>query len=264
MCSAGAYASLRDCQPPEAAPYVVFLSEPEFTKNAFTTRAEMLSFYNRLQEYLDQHRDLEMAGISHVPFRVARCEGRVPSIDGKEFTSNMVSSLYIRGVVIEVWGMLDAEQVNGQRTNLSAQMNYLLVPIKQGAVEGSKNIPGMHRFNYPDTEIIATDYVNLISNTDLYAFVAFAIGVMAFDDEDYTTAHEMLCKANPRMNSIQKRLAATPATYAQSEKIHKLRAFLLELAGNAISEARNKPEAIPVFAQLQDATNPCSVMEIEQ
>jgi len=262
--SAQGHASLQDCQPPEAAQYVVFLSEPEFTPEAFESRAKMLFFYNRLQEYLDQHRDLEMAGISHVPFRVARCEGRIPAIDGKDFDRKMVRSLYSRGVVIEIWGMLDARRVNNQRTNLSAQMNYLLVPVKFRALEDSKDLPGIHRFNYPDTEIVATDFIDLISNSDLHAFVAAAIGVMAFEDEEYQTAHEMLCKANPQLGHIQERLSAEPTTQAQSEKIERLRGFLLNLAGEAIVKARNKPGTIPIFAKLQDEKNPCSSLEATQ
>jgi len=264
IASAQGHAALQDCQPPEAAQYVVFLSEPEFTPEAFESRAKMLFFYNRLQEYLDQHRDLEMAGISHVPFRVARCEGRIPAIDGKDFDRKMVRSLYSRGVVIEIWGMLDARRVNNQRTNLSAQMNYLLVPVKFRALEDSKDIPGIHRFNYPDTEIVATDFIDLISNSDLHAFVAAAIGVMAFEDEEYQTAHEMLCKANPQLGHIEERLAAEPTTHAQSEKIKKLRGFLLNLAGEAIVKARNKPGTIPIFAKLQDEKNPCPSLEATQ
>jgi len=259
-----AHASMRDCQAPEAAQYVVFLSEPEFTPEAFESRAKMLLFYNRLQEYLDQHRDLEMAGISHVPFRVARCEGRIPAIDGKDFNRRVVRSLYIRGVVIEIWGMLDAKRVNSQRTNLSAQMNYLLVPVKLRALEDSKDLPGIHRFNYPDTEIVATDFIDLISNSDLHTFVAAAIGVMAFKDEAYQTAHEMLCKAYPQLGHIQERLAAKPPTKAQSKEIKKLRDFLLNLAGEAIVKARNLPGTIPIFAKLQDEKNPCSCLKASE
>ena len=255
-------AVLVDCRPPEAARFVVFLSEPEFTPNAFSKREEMLRFFNRLQEYLDQRRDSEMAGIKGVDFRVARCEKRVPAIDGHDFTNDVVRNLYDRGVVVEIWGTLDAKQQGGNRVSPTAQINYLLVPIKRGIVAGSEKVPGVHRFNYPDAEIVATDFVDLVSNMDLHAFVATAIGVMAFDGEDFALAHEMLCKAGSQLSRTEKRLALKAETKPQSEGIQQLRAFLRDLAGKAIAEARKKPSAaVPTFARLLEPGNPCSAQE---
>ncbi len=251
FCSPASDAALVDCRPPEKARFVVFLSEPEFTQAAFSKREEMLGVFNRLQEHLDQRRDLEMAGIESVEFRVARCEKRVPAIDGQEFTGDVVRSLYSRNVVVEIWGRLDAKRQPGNRVDPSAQMNYLLVPIKHGSVAGSERVPGIHRFNYPDREIVATDFVDLVSNADLHAFVTTGIGVMAFDGEDFALAHEMLCKASGQLARTKQRLSANPSTKAQGESIQQLRAFVGDLAGRAIVEARKKPKPVPPFAQLR-------------
>ncbi len=260
MSGAASDAALVDCRPPEAARFVVFLSEPQYSQNAFSTRDQMLRFFNRLQEYLDQRRDSEMAGIKGVDFRVARCEKRVPAIDGHDFTDDVVRNLYDRGVVVEIWGQLDAKQKGGARVTPTAQINYLLVPVKRGVVAGSERVPGVLRFNYPDAEIVATDFVDLVSNGDLHAFVATAIGVMAFDGEDFALAHEMLCKAGSQLSRTEKRLAQGAETKPQSEGIQRLRAFLRDLASKAIVEARKKPAAA-AFARLLEPSNPCSAQE---
>ena len=259
LSNAVAQAAMVDCRPPEAARFVVFLSEPQYSPTAFSKREDMLRFFNRLQEYLDQRRDSEMAGIKRIDFRVARCEKRVPAPDGHDFTNDVVRNLYDRGVVVEIWGTLDVKQQGGKPVSPTAQINYLLVPVKRGVVEGSDKVPGIHRFNYPDAEIVATDFVDLISNMDLHAFVATAIGVMAFDGEDFALAHEMLCKAGSQLSRTEKRLALKAETKSQSEGIQQLRVFLRDLAGKAIVEARQKPSAaVPAFARLLEPSNPCS------
>lgn len=254
-------AGLRDCQPPEPARFLVFLNEPIFTRAAFAQREEMVRFFDRLQEHLDQRRDLDMAGIAGVPFRVARCLERVPAIDGGDFTPPVVRSLYTRGVVVEIWGSLDAERRNGRRAHPRAQINYLLVPVRKASDEGTANAPGFHRFHYPDGDIVATDFVDLVSNADLHAFVVTAIGVKAFNGEDYAQAHEMLCKASPQLDRIERRLAKTPATVAQSGNIQRLRAYVGQLAADAIREARKRPK-VPVFAELLNPDNPCPIARV--
>jgi len=232
-----AQAALTDCRPPEKSQYLVFLNEPEYSSpGAFATREQMLRFFDALQEHLDQRRDLEMAGLPVAPFRVARCVGRVPSIDGKDYTRELVRSLYNRSVVIEIWGRLDADTQGGKRVNARAQINYLLTPLRRASDEGRASVPSLHRFNYPDGEITATDFVDLVSNADLLAFVATGIGMMAFDADDFPVAQQFLCTASPRLERIRKRLEAQPATKAQSDTVRQLRAFVLERAGAAVKQ----------------------------
>jgi hypothetical protein len=215
----------------------------------------MLRFFNRLHHHLDQRHDTEMAGISGVDFSVARCERRVPRIDGADFTDDVVGNLYRRNVVVEIWGSLDARPGAGGRQP-TAQMNYLVVPIRRGVVPGSAKVPGVLRFNYPDGEIVATDFVELVSNADLHAFVASAIGVSAFDGEDYALAHQMLCRAGSQLAHTEQRLSAAPATKLQAQRIGELRSFLREVASRSIREAKQRGQQ-GLFAQLLDPENPC-------
>ena len=253
LCGA-AQATLTDCTPPEKAQYLVFLNEPEFSKpGAFATREQMLRFFDALQEHLDQRRDLEMAGLPVAPFRVARCVGRVPSIDGKDYTREVVRSLYDRSVVIEIWGRLDGETKGDKRVSAKAQMNYLITPVRRAGDDGKATAPSLHRFNYPDGEIVATDFIDLVSNADLMAFVATAIGLMAFDSDDFKSAQQFLCAASPRLERIVKRLEAQPATKAQSDSVRQLRAFALERAGAAVKQLSGTAATAALF----NAADPC-------
>jgi hypothetical protein len=209
--------------------------------------------FNRLHLHLDQRQDLEMAGLNTVDFRVARCENRQPAIDGADFTSDLVDSMYSRGVVVEIWGSLDASRTGGRFTP-KAQMNYLLVPVMQDLGDQKT---GIHRFNYPDSEILALDFVDLISNTDLHAFVAAGIGVMAFDDGDYTQAHTMLCMGAADLARTQRRLAANPQTARQSLQIKAVRDYLYDLAAQSIDEASGF-DSPPRFAEFFQVGDPCS------
>lgn len=254
-----ANAALANCVPPDQGAYSVFLSEPQYTSDAFKDREDMLKVFDRLQLYLDQRQDEEMAGItSAVNFRVVRCINRVPALDGGDFTEDVVRNLYTRAVVVEIWGKLDSTRVNGAPKDPQAQINYLIVPIKRGSVSGSDPALGIQRFTYPNGEIFATDFVDLISNMDLHAFVATGIGVMAFDAEEYAVAHQMLCLARTQLSKTARRLASTASTAPHSEKIETLRVFLKDLATRTIVKAKSLISGNrPSFAILQSPENPC-------
>ena len=254
-----AAAALPDCRAPSSSPYVVFLNEPSFTPQAFASREKLLQFYNRLWEYLDQQRDLEMAEItrasSHVRFRVARCEGRVPAPDGGDFSRAVVRSLYDRNVVIEIWGQLDAQPQPGGRVARSARMSYLITPLRRAADEGETAVPALHHFRYPDGDIVATDFLDLVSNGDLHAYVATPIGAMAFDGSDYRVAHPLLCAAAARLERVERRLAARGESQAQSQEVRSLRLHLLGLAGKAVGQLQASGNG--GLAGLQSAAQPC-------
>jgi hypothetical protein len=254
----GAHATLGECRVTEQAPYVVFLSEPTFSNDAFASRAQMLKEFDRLHLHLAQRRDEEMAGLAGIPFKVARCVGRVPAIDGADFTADVVRSLYTRSVVIEVWGFLDRTPRVGGVASPKAQMNYLLMPLSRAHHEHGLQVPALHRFDYPDGDIRAADYVNLLSNRDLHAFVVSAIGVMAFDGDEFAKAHEYLCAAAGRLGAVRDRLAKRPQGQAQAAEVESLRVHVSGLAGKALDELRRRAPAGPnASVGLQVSTQPC-------
>jgi hypothetical protein len=177
----------------------------------------------------------------------------VPAIDGSEFTADVANNLYSRNVVVEIWGRLDRRGGPGQPLRPTAQMNYLIVPIRSGVLPGSSAVPAMHRFDYPDREIVATDFVQLVSNGDLHAFVASAIGISAFYGNDFKLAQEMLCRSASELARTEGRLMAAAATQPQARSIGKLRAYLLEVAGKSIAAGRNQSPQL----RLLNPANPC-------
>lgn len=250
-------ANIIDCVPPEPAPFIVNLNEPDHTGTVFESRQQMLGLFNRLHDHLDQKRDLEMAGISAMPFRVARCEGRKPKPDGSEFTSALVNRLLNEKVVIEIWGQLGARR-SGRGNEPTAQMNYLVLPARRAGKDGRTPVPSLHRFNYPDRDIKSDDYVALISNQDLLAFITAAIGIRAFDNDQFQQAHEALCKASAKLEVISRQLALADNTRAQSGLIDELRAYAVSLARTArlrIGAATGKTVNASVL--LQDPASPC-------
>lgn len=256
----GARASLGECRVPEQAPYVVFLSEPTFSADAFASREQMLKEFDRLHLHLAQRRDEDMAGLIGIPFKVARCAGRVPAIDGADFTADVVRSLYTRSVVIEVWGFLDRAPRVGGVASPKAQMNYLLMPLSRAHHERGLQVPALHRFDYPDGDIRAADHVGLVSNRDLYAFVASAIGVMAFDGDEFPKAHEYLCAAFGRLGAVRERLVKQPQGQgqAQAAEVEALRQHVLSLAGKALEQIRKRaPAGANAEAGLQVSAQPC-------
>lgn len=252
-----AHASLGECKITEPSPYVVFLSEPTFSKAAFSSREGMLKEFDRLHLQLDQRRDAEMAGLASIPFKVARCAGRVPAIDGADFTTDVVRSLYSRSVVLEVWGHFDRASGEGEASLPSAQMNYLLMPLSRARTEHGSQVPALHRFDYPDGDIRAPDFVNLVSNRDLLAFVISSIGVMAFEGDEFAQAHQYLCAAEGRLLAIETRLGKKAEGRAHAAQVAQLRAHVTELAAKALTELKRKPKAISAAAGLQSSTQPC-------
>jgi hypothetical protein len=238
---------------------VVFLNEPSFTPQAFASREKLLLFFSRLWDYLDQQRDLEMAEItrasSQIRFRVARCEGRVPAPDGGDYSRAVVRSLYDRNVVIEIWGELDAQRKPGGKNLLTANMSYLIMPIRRAADDGETGVQGLHHFRYPDGDIVATDFLDLVANGDLHAYVASAIGAMAYDGSDYRVAHPLLCAAAARLGRVERRLAARSESQAQSQEVRTLRLHLLTLAAKSVARLQASNSA--GLVGLQSAAQPC-------
>lgn len=252
-----ARANIVDCKPPENVPYIANLNELDYDSKVFKSKAEMLTFFNRLYDHLDQKRDREMAGLGTIPFRVARCAGRKPKPDGSDFSAPLVERLLNENVVIEIWGQLADRHLDG-RAVPSAQMNYLVLPIRRATDGGSVQVPSHHRFNYPDRGINSKDYVALISNQDLYAFLNAAIGTRLFENDRFVQAIQFLCKAGATLGTIGVQLARIENTKAQSKSINDLRTHVLTLARKArssVSAVADKQAS--ASARLLELDDPC-------
>lgn len=204
LCAASAHAAVVNC-PAAPGSFTVLLSEP--SGGAMPDRAAIERFLNKLQFELDQARDEQWInpGATSVAFRA--CPKRSPALDGSEFSPELVEQLNDQRVLLEVWGAVDRD---GTPPVLSAQINYLLVPLRFAAdqretVQGLPN--GLQRLRYPEAGAAPTqDAVQLVSRPlDLDAFIATALGLKLLRERAYEPAHANLCRAHSLLGAMLKR-----------------------------------------------------------
>lgn len=119
--------------------FTVFLSEPSYSTAAFQKRDQLESFFRRLQFELDQGRDGRWVNSPQTDVRFVMCINRAPKLDGQAFDSSLIDDMYHKRVLLEIWGELRMELAdNGEKR--SAQMNYLLVPMKYSVVVSKTEI----------------------------------------------------------------------------------------------------------------------------
>ncbi|CAN5237858.1 hypothetical protein BH11PSE10_BH11PSE10_01300 [soil metagenome] len=258
-CLAGPAAALIvDCPPAQGAGrFSVFLSEPS---GGALTAAQLKPFLQRLQFELDRNRDGQWINAPSTDVSFVACPGRAPALDGQDFNATLVDGLQSRGVLLEVWGLFDSEPGVGGAPRLSAQMNYLLVPL-QFAVNQREAAPtALQRLRYPEAGTAAQspvqDPVQLISRPlDIDAFVATAFGYKLLRGRSYEPAHANLCRAN----SLLETMARRPLAGRSKTELAGLRAFVLESAGRAVREALADPGySKSGVLRLQNPARPCA------
>jgi hypothetical protein len=254
LCAASAQAAVVNC-PPAPGRFTVLLSEP--SGGAMADRAAIDRFLNKLQFELDQERDERWINPGATPVAFRACPKRAPALDGSEFSAELVEQLNDQRVLLEVWGVVDRD---GTPPALSAQMNYLLVPLRFAAdqretVQGLPN--GLQRLRYPEAGAApTTDAVQLISRPlDLDAFIASALGLKLLREHTYEPAHANLCRANQLLGAMLKR----PITGRGKTELAALRDFVLASAARTLREAvadASYPKA--GLLRLQNAAQPCA------
>lgn len=254
----GAQAAVVNC-PPAAGRFTVLLSEPSGA--AMPDRAAVERFLNKLQFELDQERDERWINPGATPVAFKACPKRAPALDGSEFSAEVVEQLNDQRVLLEVWGVVDRD---GTPPALSAQINYLLVPLRfaadqQEATQGVAHaLPnGLQRLRYPEAGAAPTqDAVQLISRPlDLDAFIASALGLKLLREHAYEPAHANLCRATSLLGAMLKR----PGGGRGKAELTALQGFVQESAGRALHEALadvNYPRT--GLLRLQSPAQPCA------
>jgi hypothetical protein len=157
-------------------------------------------------------------------------------------------------VLLEVWGVVDRD---GTPPVLSAQINYLLVPLRFAA-DQRETVPGaLQRLRYPEAGAApATDAVQLISRPlDLDAFIASALGLKLLRERAYEPAHANLCRASSLLGAMLKR----PITGRSKTELTALHGFVQDSAARTLREAL-ADAAYPRtgLLRLQNAAQPCA------
>lgn len=253
-----ARAAIVDCQPaPGGQKFTVFLSEPGGLQGA-----ALKNFLSDLQFQLDQSRDGRW--INRDPRRpdvqFIACPGRAPALDGQDFSPTLIDGLYSRRVLMEVWGQLSIGPETAAPA-LSAQMNYLLVPLQQAANNREEAPAALQRLRYPEQGTVAErDPVQLISRPlDLDAFVAAAYGFKLLRERQLGLAYSNLCRASALLGSMSQRPQLSARGRAALEE---LRDFSLQSAAQAVREQQALPRSAGedktlATLRLQLPASPC-------
>lgn len=249
--SGGAQAAVVNCAP-AANRFTVLLSEP--SGGALGDRVAVERFLQKLQFELDQERDERWINPGATPVAFRACPKRAPALDGSEFSPELVEQLDDQRVLLEVWGVVDRE---GTPPSLSAQINYLLVPLRFAADQREAVPSGLQRLRYPEAGAApTTDAVQLISRPlDLDAFIASALGLKLLREKAYEPAHANLCRAASLLGAMLKR----PITGRSKTELTALHGFVQESAARTLREALADPAyAKTGLLRLQAPAQPCA------
>lgn len=248
-----ARAEIVECRPAPGS-YTVFLSEPMFPTSAFASKDQLRAFLQRLQFELDQERDGQWVRSPTTDVRFVVCVNRSPALDGQEFVPSLVENLHTGRVLLEIWGLLDATQTAGAASQLSAQINYLLVPMQYAANRNEPAPRALQRLTYA-AKTPPGDFVQLIARPlDIDAFVAAALGFKLLREGQRELAHRNLCRANALLGQIVQR-KLPPRTL---QDLNALNGFVVKSAGRAVSEAKSDPAYSKTgLLRLQDPQQPC-------
>jgi hypothetical protein len=246
-----AQAAVVNC-PPAPGSFTVLLSEPSGA--ALPDRAAVERFLNKLQFELDQERDERWINPGATPVAFRACPRRAPALDGSEFSAEVVEQLNDQRVLLEVWGVVDRD---GTPPALSAQINYLLVPLRFAADQRETVPAGLQRLRYPEAGAAPTqDAVQLVSRPlDLDAFIATSLGLKLLRERAYDPAHANLCRAQGLLGAMLKR----GLSGRSKAELTALREHVLASAGRTLREALADP-AYPKagLLRLQRPAQPCA------
>lgn len=257
LLATSAQAAVVNC-PPAPNRFTVLLSEP--SGGALADRAAIERFLNKLQFELDQERDERWINPGATPVAFRACPRRAPALDGSEFSPELVEQLDDQRVLLEVWGAVDKD---GTPPSLSAQINYLLVPLRfaadqPAAVPGLQSLPnGLQRLRYPEAGAAPTlDAVQLVSRPlDLDAFIATSLGLKLLRERAFEPAHANLCRAHGLLGAMLKR----GLTGRSRTELTALREHVLASAARTLREAL-ADAAYPKtgLLRLQQPAQPCA------
>jgi hypothetical protein len=234
--------------------YTIHIDEPSYAKAAFQDDNELKIFLDRLWFLLDQDRERRWVEGKDSPVRFVLCEGRKPSIDGREFDKYLVDLLYNQGIILEIWGVLDARTDNGEIGSRQAHISYLMVPVRFAYYSKLSGPKGIHILRYPESsDMPVGDFLEFFEHTiDIDAFVAVGLGIKSLRSKNYELAQENLCQAKLLLEQVQTRNISS----RQKSQFNELIGYVKDAASKAIKDAKDDGAYLGSL-RLLDHTKPC-------
>jgi hypothetical protein len=123
-----------------------------------------------------------------------RCPGRMPS-EGDFFNSDQIRFLYSRGILLEVWGDFDV-------ANHEGLLRFAVVPLRFRALSANLNEP----LGLNDVSVGQRDFRDSLESIGP-VFVTLALGMKAFENEEYPRALRHLCTTHIMLQRLRSELS---------------------------------------------------------
>lgn len=174
--------------------YQVYIDELNYASTGLVNDPELNQLMQLLSFKLETKIQEMLVADGHVPLAFAYCDERRPAGSGS-FDSSLVEHLDDQQVILEVWGMLDADEGETGITARRAQIGYVLVPVLSDLPEHQRSLG----FQYVDYSSDAQDEGQIIDvleqSAELRAFVSLGLGLNLLANERYDEALTYLCRA---------------------------------------------------------------------
>lgn len=257
-----ASAEIVDCRRAAAGgAYTIYIDEPSYAQAAFQSDQELKVFLDRLWFLLDQDRERRWLEGRDAAVQFVICRGRRPSIDGREFDSNLVDQLYNQGIILEIWSTLNARVHQGQIQDRQAHLGYLIVPLQFAKYSNQSGPSGIHVLKYPEHgSPAATDFLELFERTsDIDAFVAVGLGIKSLRAGNFDMAQGNLCKGKLLLEQLRSRNLSS----RQLEQLAELSQFVTNTLAEVIRAARADSTYGDSPLSLLDPATPCPTEEVQ-
>lgn len=217
-----ALAQLQNCPPGAGTDLKVYVDDFYFADDALRADRELRRLHDRLISILDTH--LATLGVEDLATRPVRCPSRRP-VDGSEFDRARAADLNARGVILELWGLLDATKTeSGDLTDRSGVVRFAIHPLRHYGffTQQRTTVPGVYATRLPRSGSRPdADFLELMGQTnELAAYAAIGIGLRKAQANDADATVKYMSRAEHELSLL------TPATDAEKRSHEALVAYV--------------------------------------
>jgi hypothetical protein len=243
------FAEIIDCPgTPTPNVYQVYLDDFEYTSDAIASDEEFRDLMKRLDHQMtcvlegvlleSVPLDVDITSRLESRWEIHYCKGRKPQ-NQSEFTADFMEQLYLQGVILEIWGLLDTRTGESETSQHEAIVNYVLFPVWMNSDSASKNRLGFQSARYI-SDPSSPQHLDLLKDTpELRIFVATCLGVKLLAKNDYDGARGCICYAKLQLEECLEELSPGSLEYDRKKSLLN---FVDEMALRTIRDAQQDIE----------------------